>query len=343
VRVAAIDTVRGLAVAVMIVVHCFAFFASHDAQEHGPGFVILDVAKLTAVFLLCMGLSSAFSRARAPRDLAARGLRLLALGYALNVLKFLVPLFVLGNLPDALTIDLGWEVGAPETTRAYLLLGDILHLAGLSLIVVAAARALGARPAHLIAGAAAVALVAPFTWGFRAGGPVSTYLCDLLFSERFTVFFPLFPWLAYVLVGHALGERLAEAGGDPRATLRRWMPGAALLVVASVAVGVAWPAAWQGWDFYRTGPAGVGAVIGLSLVLFAIAPAPGRVLAYLSGNVTRLYVISWIVICWSVGWVGFMSHDDALVLSAITIAVLAATFAIDAIVPRDLQLAGVGR
>jgi uncharacterized membrane protein len=341
-RVAAVDTVRGLAVAVMIVVHCFAFFADYHTQEHSAGFVLLDVAKLTAVFLLCMGISSAFSRARAPRDLAARGVRLLALGYALNVLKFLVPLLVFRNLPDALTIDLGWEVGAPETTRAYLLLGDILHLAGLSLIVVAAARALGARAVHLIGAAALVAIVAPFTWAFRTGGPALTYVCDLLFSERFTVFFPMFPWLAYVLVGYALGELLVEAD-DARATFRRWMPVGAIVLGASVAVGLAWPATWKGWDFYRTGPAGVAAVIGLTLVMLAVVPPPGRVLVYLSRNVTRLYVISWVVICWSVGWLGFMSHRDPLALTAITAAVFAATVAIDAIVPRELRLPGALR
>src|SRR5262245_38778452 len=128
-RLPAIDGVRGVAVAVMIVVHCFAFFASYHAQEQtAAGFVLLDVAKLSAVFLLCMGVSSAFSRRRAPRDLARRGARLLLLGYGLNVLKFLVPMLVFRNLPDALVVDLGWTVGSRQTLWSFLLLGDILHL-----------------------------------------------------------------------------------------------------------------------------------------------------------------------------------------------------------------------
>jgi uncharacterized membrane protein len=340
-RLHGVDAVRGAAVIVMIIVHCFAFYASYVTQEHSNGDVILDIGKLTAVFLLCMGVSSAFSRRQTPRALAVRGARLLALGYALNVLKFLVPWGVFHDLPDALVVDLGWTVGTRETCWRFLLLGDILHLAGLSLLIIAGLRAAGARPWMHVALAAAVAIAAPFVWGLRGGGPVLTYACDLLFSERFTVFFPMFPWLAYPLVGHALGDLLRRSSAPPRDVIRRWSGVGAVLVVAGVAVGVAYPRAWKGWDFYRTGPAGVAAVVGASLVFLHVAgaawphlPSPvQRALTYMSRNVTRIYMVSWVVICWLMGWVGFMAHPGGDVVW-LTARVFVQTLLVDAILAR---------
>jgi uncharacterized membrane protein len=341
-REGAIDGVRGPATMIMIVVHCFAFFAAYDTQEHSAGFVILDVAKLTAVFILCMGVSSAFSRRTGPRDLARRGVELLLYGYGLNVLKFLVPILVFDTPPDGLTIDLGWEVGTSGTLLKYLFLGDILHMTGLSLLVIAGLRALGARPWHLFALAVPVAVLGPLTWGIRGGGPILTYLCDLLFSEKFTVFFPLFPWMSYVLVGFALGDILRNAERPPGAVFRRWAVVGALLIAAGIAVGAAFPVTWKGWDFYRTGPAGVTAVIGFSLcaLLFShvVWPhAPGwltATLGYFSRRVTSLYVISWVVICWMLGPVGFMQVDSGLVLLGLTALVFAISVALDTAIQR---------
>jgi uncharacterized membrane protein len=341
-RHGAIDGVRGVAVIAMIIVHCFAFYAAYDTQENSAGFVILDVGKLTAVFILCMGVSSAFSRRREPGDLARRGAQLLLYGYGLNVLKFIVPWLVFRNLPAGLVTDLGWEPGSTEAFLHLLFLGDILHMCGLSLLVLAGLRTLGAGPWHLVSLGTVVASVAPLLWGVRGGGPIATYLCDLLFSERFTVFFPLFPWMAYMLVGFGLGDLLRRANAANVVVYGRWCGVGLGLIALGVGVGVAWPAAWKGWDFYRTGPAGVLAVIGFSLMVFQVSnviwprmpPLVRTVLGYASVHVTRLYVISWVVICWLMGWVGFMSHAELWPLAGLTTLVFALTIVADRLVPR---------
>src|SRR6185436_8850623 len=61
-RIGALDAIRGAAVAVMILVHCLAFFASARLQTEGVGHVIMELGKLTAVFAVAMGFSTAFSR-----------------------------------------------------------------------------------------------------------------------------------------------------------------------------------------------------------------------------------------------------------------------------------------
>ncbi|HVK73947.1 MAG TPA: heparan-alpha-glucosaminide N-acetyltransferase domain-containing protein [Kofleriaceae bacterium] len=337
-RVGSIDGVRGVAVIVMIVVHVLAFYADYGTQVDSASFVIMDIGKLTAVFILCMGVSSGFSRRRAPRDLARRGIQLLAYGYGLDVLKFIVPMLVFRNLPANLVTDFGWKVGAEQTFWNFLLLGDILHLVGLSLLLVAGLRAVGARPVHLFALAAVIAGVAPLVWGVRGGGPVVSYAADLLFSEGYTVFFPVFPWAAYVLVGFALGDLLHARATAPAAAFARWARIGVALMAVGIALGLAYPPAWKGLDFYRTGPAGVVAVVGFSLVSFQLAewlwPLAPRVLqavwTYCSRRVTRLYVISWVAICWLMGWVGFMTQGDPRVLTGLIALVFAITLAADA-------------
>jgi hypothetical protein len=336
-RIPALDAIRGVSVAFMIVVHTLAFYASVRLQTEGVGDVVLQLGKLTAVFVVCMGMSTAFSRRRALRPALLRAAMLLAGGYALNVAKFLPPMLLQGGLPDTLLVDVGLHPGDPANLAFFLFLGDILHMSALSLAVIALLRAAGARPWQVLALAAAVALASPALWGVRVGPPLTAYLCDLLFCRTYAVFFPLFPWLAYALLGMALGDLLVASPHPARTVFRRWAFVGVPLALAGYLVGLAVPWAWKGADFYRSGPAAIASVAGVTLALFWIADVlwerlPGaatRTIAYLSRRVTRLYVVSWLIIVWGLRYAGYLAQDQGGPLAAIVLAVVAATIAVD--------------
>jgi uncharacterized membrane protein len=324
-RVAEVDSLRGAAVAVMIAVHVLAFFAVPGVQTHGAVHVIMELGKLTAVFVVCMGFSAAFSSRRELGPALRRAGGLFLLGHVLNAAKFLVPMFLLGNFPDGLLLDLGLTPGDANNPWFFFLLGDVLHMAGLALAVIALLRHLGARPWHTFALAFAVAAISPLLWGPHA------YPLALLASDRWDVFFPLFPWLAYALVGVGLGELCRASQRPPAALYRRWFVAGAVVALAAYLVGLAVPSWWEGRDFYRTGPAAVVCVSGVSAMSFLVAhllPRPPGV-AFLSRNVTRLYVSSWLVITWSVGSIGFQSLRGALPLAALVLSVLAISLGVE--------------
>jgi uncharacterized membrane protein len=334
-RLPEIDLIRGLSVGMMIVVHTLLYFATAETQRRGLGHVILVLGKATATFVVCLGVSFSLSRRQALGDALRRGVRLLAYGYALNFCKFLLPLYVFRTLPTAFLLDMGLRRGDPANLRFLLLLGDILHLAGLSTLVLAGLRCLRVGPLATLGLAAAVALAAPLLWGLRTAEPVTAYLCDLLFGQTYTVFFPLFPWLAYALVGLALGDAYRLFAGQPR-RFYRWVGGGGLLALgAGLLLGWAYPATWHGVDFYRTGPAGVFALSGATGLLFVVfrglAPRlPAVVLrgcAFLSRHVTALYALSWVAIYWNMGWLGFLHYSDSWQLLGVVAYILLLTLA----------------
>ena len=330
-RLPSLDAIRGVSVAFMIVVHTLAFYASVRLQTEGLGDVVLQVGKLTAVFVVCMGMSTAFSRRRELRPALLRAATLLAGGYALNAAKFLPPILLQGGLPETLLVDVGLQPGDPANLGFFLLLGDILHMSALSLAVIALLRAAGARPWQVLALAAAVALASPHLWGVRTDEPITAYLCDLLFCRTYAVFFPLFPWLAYALLGMALGDLVAASPHPPRLVFRRWALVGVPLALAGYLV------AWDGADFYRSGPAAIASVTGVTLALFWLADVlwaklPGaarHTILYLSQRVTRLYVVSWLIIVWGLRYAGYLAQDHGGPLAAIVLAVVAATIAVD--------------
>jgi uncharacterized membrane protein len=66
---------------------------------------------------------------------------------------------------------------------------------------------------------------------------------SVLFSESYSVFFPVFPWIAYALVGYALGEQLRRPALDHERLFRRWFATGVGLLVAGLAIGWRRPSA----------------------------------------------------------------------------------------------------
>lgn len=320
-----VDAIRGLSVFMMIVVHALAFFATPRIQTEGLGAAIMIVGKGAATFVLCMGFSCVYVRRSDLRSGFLRGGRLIVLGYGLNAVKFLVPLWLLGGLPEGLLVDLGLHPADPSNARYFLLLGDILQMSGLAVVIIAFLQALSIKPWQSFGLAALVALLSPRLWGVHGPGAVSSYIFDVLWGDGYTVFFPLFPWLSYALVGLGLGILVKEAR-RPIATLyRQWFAAGLFLTLSSAAIGALFPQTWRGRDFYRTGPSAIAALTGILVMLFPamhhvwphLSPSVRASLLHLSRRVTRLYAISWIVICWSVGRLGFRAHDSWLALAVI--------------------------
>ena len=82
------------------------------------------------MFVVCLGISLAFARDIRFGTTLRRGARLAALGYGLNVLKFLLLIAIFRTFPEDLVRDVGVDPGGPGVLGHFLALGDIYSLRG---------------------------------------------------------------------------------------------------------------------------------------------------------------------------------------------------------------------
>jgi uncharacterized membrane protein len=314
----------------MILVHALGHYGNEASWLTPVGGVLVFLGGPAAapVFMVLMGASLAFSRRSSPGAIARRGLWLLALAYTLNVLR--------GALPATLGLTTGFVTEAdiaPYTPAVLLGLVDIHQMAGLSLLGIAAlVLVAGGRDVRwaAVALAVAAALVAPALWGATTGQPVVDTVLALLWGSDWNVFFPLLSWIAYPLIGFAIGRILVERPDRRRmvrlggiAGLALGLLGLAAIVLTGEIVDVE--------DYWRQGPAIVLAILGFVLVWLAgcdlvVDRLPGFLRAPLFGwsaRVTSMYCIHWILIGWGVGLLGHRQLDlPALVVVMVALVAL---------------------
>jgi uncharacterized membrane protein len=328
-RVRAFDLARGLAVLFMIGVHVLWHWGSPDTWTTPVGSAISVLGGPTAAptFMFLMGASLAFSSRSGFGSLAARGIWLVFLGYLLNVLRGVVPA-TLGMAAGAIT----QEQIEPFTPWWLLTSVDIHHMAGLSLIALAALR-LRWRPGWpWLAAAGGVALAGPWLRGASFGTPLLDGPLTPVLGGAPNVYYAVVPWLVYPLAGGVFGRLVADAPDAParRRVFRRGAlvglglcaAGAVLLVITNPLFDVA--------TYWREPPAYIVGIFGIVLVWLAACDAITRVswierrlgLAYRwSARVIPMYFTHWLIVGWGIGIVGFRDLPLAAVLLAIPVAV----------------------
>jgi uncharacterized membrane protein len=298
-RLRFLDIARGLAIVFMVMQHVQLLFAVGFGEDSAVGvtFLLLGTAPAAPVFMVAMGFLFGSSSRTGVRSGVVRGMQLFALGYVLNVLRFVLPLLAYG---DAQTIDFfgGTWWGAFFEI-------DILQLAGLSLIVLGPVKRYVRDPRLVLALAAAVAIVAPLLWGV-GGGQV---LLDPLWGLGDWVSFPLFPWLAYPLLGLSLAGFTVRAT-SARRLMRGWAlagAGAALAGAALILFGPGPGGILAFGDYYRSGVPVQLLLAGFVLLWLPLLwwldrrlawRAVPRYLTSLSRHITAVYLIQWVLIGW---------------------------------------------
>jgi len=187
------DLARGLAVLFMILVHLTDYFARREIYEHsvfGTISLFLGAAPAAVVFVTLMGYFIPATQ-KTPKALFRRGLMLFMGGIALNTARSLHFLWKI------------WNGTAFLSPLALIFCVDVLPFAGLALMVVALLIRFVA-PNYVVyfvlsVAVACVGQYAPDTTGLD---PYLQYGLAFLIGRGYA-FFPLFPWLAYPLLGIA--------------------------------------------------------------------------------------------------------------------------------------------
>lgn len=186
------DSVKGLAVLLMIQVHLMELFAKEEIFNGSLGLVSLFFGGIPAapVFMGIMGYFLAFGQ-KSPVSMSKRGVRLFLGGILLNI-----------GLNAHLLYNIyfkSWEVNPLH----YIFGVDILPLAGLSLISLALVQKLASNKywIYFILAIAIAGLSSLFSPAQFEQSSFSYILAFLVGGTSWS-YFPLIPWLAYPLLGY---------------------------------------------------------------------------------------------------------------------------------------------
>jgi uncharacterized membrane protein len=345
-RVRGFDLARGLAVLFMIGVHVLFHWGAPNTWTTPVGQVISFLGGPTAapVFMFLMGASLAFSSRSSFRSLAVRGLWLVWLGYLLNVLRGVLPAY-LGLSTGVVTA----EQIAPFTLPWLLTTVDVHHMAGLSLIAIAALRMAVRSSWAWLALAAGVVLAGPILRGLEFGTPLLDGPLTPVLGGAPNVYYAVMPWIAFPLVGAVFGAVMARAANRTRVFRLGAMFGGALCAVG-VGLFAASPPTFDVNTYWRMPPSYFVGILGLVLVwlwacdLVVRHVRANRAFTFLYGwsaSVIAIYFTHWLVVGWGVGVFGFRSQPLEGALLGIVVAIVATAllsrFAIGLETPRWLN------
>lgn len=322
-RILGFDLARGVAILVMVIGHTLGIF-SIPRVVFSPAGLAVAVVGLTLgapVFTFLMGASLAFSKRATLKTGVIRGVTLLLLAYLLNFLRGTFPALL---MPRFLGMRL--DSIAPHTPASLFWTVDILHFAGLAVIVLTFIRSIVRKPTIWVMLAVAAAVSAPILWDRKSGWPPLDWLLTLVWGPAA---FPLFPWVSYPLVGMALGFWLVSS--IDRNLLFRRTAGAGLMLLLLGTVIILTNPRFHLGDYFHSGPGGVVGMMGLVLTWVAVcqwlvqrvqANPLFKLLYFWSARVTTMYCAHWIIIGWGVTIFGYHKQEWPAIL-LLMIAVLA--------------------
>lgn len=330
-RVRGFDLARGLAVFFMILVHVLWHWGAPETWTTPIGEVISVLGGPTAapVFMFLMGASLAFSSRSSFGSLASRGLWLVFLGYLLNFLRGVIPA-TLGLASGVVTAD---QI-APFTPWWLATTIDIHHMAGLSLIAIAALR-VRSQPGWIWLGVGgALVLAAPWLRTLTFGTPLLDGPLAPILGSAPNAYYAVVPWLVYPLTGAVFGK-LVAAAPDRIALFRRGAVLGAVLLASAAGLVVVQRPAFDVTTYWREPLAFVVGILGIILVWLALCDIVTRkawidrrlgIVYGWSSRVIPMYFVHWILVGWGIGLVGFRDLELPAVLVAMAAAVVVTSY-----------------
>ncbi len=317
-RIVYLDIAKGLAILFMFTQHCM--IVHEKTAGEGPNilaqiFVLLGTAPAAPVFMLIMGIFLMSSKASMRKNIF-RGIKLIFLGYCINLLRFAIPLLIAGTA--------GFQYVDGETPTTMFFAIDIFQLAGLSIIIGSLNKKLIKNKIIAPITILAVLLISPFLWDKFGEG---SYL-SILWGTGKNVYFPLFPWFIYPLIGMYLSKYLLDIQN-----IKKYLKSILYFGIFFLIIGILSLDYFRIGDYYRSGAAIHSIIIGFICIWLPACWWASRkfensktvdILVFWSKNVTAVYFIQWVIFGWSI-LIFDANSQNAYVAALIGFMVLIAT------------------
>ena len=305
------DYIKTLALFFMVIIHVLEEISTYGAYEVVPaGFwenlIEFGAGPLAAPAFMCaMGVGIIYSRHSEPAELFRRGIRILILAVGLNLVRGVIPTFTVSAFRG--TVD-------PDRIFYLMFNVDILHFAGLSLLLTALLKKLHVPPLAFVPVAIAMQIVGNLLPPLTEDCPVLLYVIGSFFHTSPLSAFPLLICYIHIAVGIAFGDILIRQK-DPGRFYRVVFWGSfsllAGLLFTFVSLGYDLKKLYMLYDelyyqqtFLHFAFNTLVIMLELSLFHFMLKrfrPAEGFV-RFCSQNMNSIYLIQWVIIGI---WVGF--------------------------------------
>jgi hypothetical protein len=317
-------------------VHTLEVFASQEVKNSVFGQIIefLGGPPAAPVFMTLMGFSFIYSRKSELKPRLLRGFKIFLSGYILNILRGVIPF----TLSTQLEMDIA-KTFPLEKLNAYTILTtvDILQFAGVALIIMALIQEFKINKYVILFSAFLISMLSPFLCGFNINIPVIDQIFELFWGDQPIGFsfidnkiaFPIFPWLSFPLLGMFLGDTIKNTNNQNR-TFKHFGIGGIVVLLIGIAISYN-NIEYHFNDYYHSRQGAMLFMCGfvvfwIYITKIAIDKLPMNKLFELlfkwSNGVTNIYFIQWIIIIWSIGFLGINKSS----FTTIIILILTFTF-----------------
>ena len=313
-RLFEVDVIKAFAILWMVLVHAYEYmgnivYLTVMPEDFFRNFIEFAGGPLAApVFMFAMGIGMVYTRHDSPGEFAKRGIKLIIGGYVLNFFR-ITSLYMLA---DALEI----EKNTVFTTFESFFIVDVLHLAGLSFLLVALLKVIKVKAIPTLCLALVMLVIGGFfttsigTRTLAENTAISDLILGLFIFSGKTTAFPLLLWFVYPASGMVFGEILQKT--EDRASLYKKLLAGSVIVCGLVSVIYTWigqdvryfhTLAYEKYymnDLYHYVFTISVVLIALTLAFFIFRRAQdtgfGRFITYCSVNLNTIYVCQWLLI-----------------------------------------------
>lgn len=304
-----IDFVKFVAIVGMVLVHTFIYIYGEEDMDQGFQYRLNNIyggVLAAPAFMFAMGVGVAYSRKNNAKTMAVRGLKLLLAGYLLNAVRCLPQLLL-------------WKGGYGEEHFGMFIeevnLFDILQFAGVAFMLFALLRWMKASPMVILLVALALSVFGTFVRSVDMGSTALNLLCypfiGIHVGDIWTSF-PLANWFIFVAAGYWFGKLIRRCNDLDH--LYALITPAAGFIFAIGMIYLTSNSTGMFSDisddlFYYLTPFDaficiMGALLVAGFGHFIMPHEPQvaqREVKQVSSDVTRIYLIHWVFVCYLVG------------------------------------------
>ncbi len=289
------DLLKGFAVFLIVPVHILELFIDYPGRESVFGKTLLFLGGPIAVpvFMVVMGYFMAKNKKSLSENLL-RGIKVFVVGLLLNIgLNFNLLLKI-------------WFSDWPYNPLEYIFGVDILYLAGLSILVISVLKLLKKQEAIFALIFAVLVLLLTAFMNQKLMVPERNYIFPFIAGAWSWSYFPLFPWLAYPLIGFIFffcEEKIMHFFSSQKILSSILLSAIGILILSFAKPGfestIKLESYYHHTFLYSLWALGI--IILWSLFLRFLlqrfpATLPGNFLIWLGKNITLFYVIQWLII-----------------------------------------------
>lgn len=303
-----LDIARGLAVLFMVMIHIQEYFSDIYAKEGVIGTVIDFLGGIPAapVFMILMGIGFVYSKRSTAEILLKRGLIILITGYVLNLLR--------GSLPYLFQYMIYGSQYSIDMALTNFIYVDIFQFSGLAMIFFAFVKKYNFKEAHLFISMLIFSLINQMMSYISVDSFALQGITGLIWGSSEYSFFPFLTWIFYPIIGFIFGKILLRVTNKEMFYLRVILVGYliffGLILLGNIfgvdsmlfsdelyyhhrlfgnIIAASFVFAWIGSMFY------INKILNNSI---------RDILKRWSNNVTEIYFIHWVILGWSVQFLG---------------------------------------